>query len=168
MSKQERYEAAVKRAKVEFAALIADIGELDGPGAGVVAAYFEMDSDCRDPWLGNAVDRSDEIKQFFDWMVAIAAYFLRHGRPMPAILANWAADVLEGELSRPSVGANSTLARNIAMGNMVQLIRDRYDLAPTRNGASAERSACDAVGAALGLSYKTVEAAWLWWRAAVS
>jgi hypothetical protein len=168
MNKQERYEAAVEWTNVEFAALIAAIGELDGPGAGAVAAYFEMDPDCRDIWVGDAVDRADDIKQFFDWMRAIAAYFLRHGRPMPAILANWAADVLEGELSRPSVGANSTLARNIAMGNMVQLIRDRYDLAPTRNGASAERSACDAVGAALGLSYKTIEAVWYWWRGTVS
>ena len=57
MSKQERYEAAVKQAKVEFAALIANIGELDGPGAGVVAAYFEMDPDCRDPWLDSLVTR---------------------------------------------------------------------------------------------------------------
>ena len=164
MNKQEGYEAAVEYATKIDADLRAKFGEWDTNGAGAVMMYYLYDS-TQDEWIDGLVSCSRESKLFCEWLASIAAYMIQYRKPMPDSLAAWTAEALKGEIGCLGHGTKSMITRNMMLGSFVKEIRDRYQLAPTRNETAAKLSACDAVGAAVGLSYKTVEAAWAGERA---
>ena len=168
ISNQERYEAAVECAK-ELVLLASEVfGDWQSTATGAVAAYYEVIPEDRDGWLDYGIECSAETKLAWDSMLAVASYLMRNDDVMPRNLALWVADVLDGKRTRPKVAARSTWSRDIALAGIVDIIVENCDLHPTRNDGSEEHSACDAVGAAVNRSYKTVEAAWLQKRRFVS
>ncbi len=104
-------------------------------------------------------------KEAWDTLGLIAQTLLRDGKPLPQPLALWVADVLGEKRRRPSKGADGTGTRDAAIQFVVHHITTTIELTPTRDSraggqAGDGRSACDAVGLAWGLGYKTVERIW--------
>ena len=104
-------------------------------------------------------------KEAWDTLGLIAQTLLRDGKSLPQPLADWVADVLGNRRRRPSKGADRTGNRAAAIQFTVHHIATTIGLKPTRDSrsggrAGAGRSACDAVGLAWGLGYKTVERIW--------
>ena len=102
-------------------------------------------------------------REAWDALGIISKTLLRNGKPLPPPLANWLANMLAGERRRPSRGADRTGTRDANIACTVSYIANEYGLTPTRAGsghAGQGQSACDAVGVAWGLGYKTVEKIW--------
>ena len=123
-------------------------------------------------FLQGLISGSGETKLEWDSVSLIVQELLREGDPLPAELAEWVADVLEGKRSRPTTGGQTKSGRDRMIYLVVYHVADRFKLKPTRRWAQgwgqnvlpdccAEGgSACDVVGAAFGVKYKTAERAW--------
>ena len=108
---------------------------------------------------------SENEREAWDTLALIAQTLLRDGKPLLPPLAQWVADVLGEERSRPKRGAHGTGTRDAAIQLAVEHIATTFGLTPTRGGAAGGRagkgqSACDAVAQAWALGYKTVERIW--------
>ena len=126
---------------------------------------------CPDTFVSDLIPHSKHERWAFDSLSVMAQAILRYEyMPMPAELANWAADVLEGRIDRPPKGEKRLANRNLALADTVLFIKVLRDLKPTRSGAGPSEccaeggSACDVVGAAHDMPYKTIEGIWLEWR----
>ena len=123
-----------------------------------------------DTFVSDLIPHSKHERWAFDSLSVMAQAILRNGyMPMPEELADWAADVLEGRRKRPPKGEKRLAKRNLAIADTVLFIKGVFDLMPTRSGAGPSKccaaggSACDVVGAAYGMPYKTIEGIWLEW-----
>ena len=101
---------------------------------------------------------SENDRFWWDVLEAVAAYALRK-REVPDVLADWLADLLEGK-KPPNKGAHYYAGRDLMLATMVGTVLANVDVRPTRNKGSSARSACDAVGEVVGLSYESIEATW--------
>ena len=160
----DRYQKAVEAArehKEEYAHLESvPVSELEAryyleQGGIVLAAFVEMliDEKVRRP------------QQAWDTLIFIAEALLRESKRLPIRLARWVADVLAGKKKRPRKDDSGTIARDLLIQDAVGRLVAEFDLKPTRNSglklnAGGGQSACDAVGEARGLGYKTVERIW--------
>ena len=121
-----------------------------------------------DAWLEGAIDASKHDRTVWDGLLAIATYALRAyalgGRQVPVFLANFQADVNEG--SPGPTSRTNTKRRQELLAYMVDFVSVKAEIPPTRNEYSTrdkdahERSACDAVAAAVFFSYHRVLQAW--------
>ena len=117
---------------------------------------------------------SGKGKLEWDALSLIAQEHLNKGTALPPELAAWVVEVLAGRKPRPSTGAQSTSTRDRMIYLAVYYMAMRFDLTPTRNtskkigGKTSDYphccfeggSACDVVGEAAGVTYKTAEGAW--------
>ena len=115
--------------------------------------------------LKTLIKFSENEKEAWDTLALIAQTLLRDGKLLPPPLAQWVADVLGEERSRPKRGADGTGTRDAAIQLGVDHIATTFELTPTRASAAGGRagagqSACDAVAQAWALGYKTVERIW--------
>ena len=115
--------------------------------------------------LKTLIKFSENEKEAWDTLALIAQTLLRDGKLLPPPLAQWVADVLGEERSRPKRGADGTGTRDAAIQLAVEHIATTFGLTPTRAGTAGGRagegqSACDAVAQAWALGYKTVERIW--------
>ena len=123
--------------------------------------YFEYLRDKNfgaDALLDEWIPRSENHRFWWDVLEAVAAYALRK-REVPDVLADWLADKLEGKMP-PNKGAHYYAGRDFMLATMVGTVLANVDVRPTRNKGSSARSACDAVGEVVRLSYESIEAAW--------
>ena len=121
-----------------------------------------------DAWLEEAIDASKHDRTVRDGLLAAATYALRaHAqgvRQLPVPLANFLADVNEG--SPGPTSRTNTKRRQELLAYMVDYVSVKVGIPPTRNEYSKrenkthERSACDAVAAAVILSYARVLQGW--------
>ena len=157
----DRYQQAVEAAKALRKA--AQSWESCRPFEVAAAELMTQDSETLVYHLKELIQFSE--KEAWDTLGLIAQTLLRDGKPLPLPLADWVADVLGEKRRRPSKGADGTGTRDAAIQLAVHQITTTIGLTPTRNsraGGEARhgRSACDAVGLAWGLGYKTVERIW--------
>ena len=114
---------------------------------------------------------SEHERWAWDAVSAIAQSTLRHRKfdPLPRELARWITEILEGKRSPPKKGSKRQAKRNLMTVDAIHLSALRYELKPTRNRADLPKccaeggSACDVVGAAQNMGYKTVESIWSEW-----
>lgn len=101
----------------------------------------------------------------FDVMVSLAAAHLRAGEPMPADLATFAADVLDG--GRPPEGKHRRRSgwrpEPLALGFLTSMVANRYGIKPYSTSNADAITAARVVEKALvaekrARSYSTVEA----------
>ena len=121
-----------------------------------------------DAWLEEAIDASKHDRTVRDGLLAAATSALRaHAqgvRQLPVPLANLLADVIEGSPGPKS--RTNTKRRQELLAYMVHYVSVKLGIPPTRNEYSKrekethERSACDAVAAAVIFSYARVLQAW--------
>ena len=134
--------------------------------------YKILPPDGRSGFLQRLLVGSGETRLAWDSVSLIAQELLRAGEALPAELAEWVADVLEGKHPRPSKGALPTRGRDRQIYLAVAHVAERFDLKPTRRRKPIEGgelpiccaeggSACDVVGAAYGVGYKAAERAWV-------
>ena len=146
------------------------------PGGALLAAYEHEDSSIIGGFTGMAVTE----RWAWDAALAVAEAWLReearlpHDEILPGYvrgpLAAWTADVLIGKKKPPPRGATRLANRDICVAEAVYVLTLVFDLNPTRNIAKRDDSlpkscakggsACDVVGKAQGLNYKTAEKAW--------
>ena len=102
----------------------------------------------------------------WDALSLIAQEHLRAGTELPPEITTWIIDVLAGEKPRPTKGARDTSGRNRMIYGAVWFMPRRFDLPATRNATDGPKccakgaSACDVVGAAAAVTFKTAEQAW--------
>lgn len=131
--------------------------------------------DLRSDLITDLIYCAEEIPAAHDAMQHIATRLLRDGTPLPADVARWVADVLEGRRRRPArrgPDPDASVVRNIGIVSAIVHLTITHGMKPTRNiakgGAScsaAGGSACDVLGVALtqrgiNLSYRAVEKIW--------
>ena len=110
----------------------------------------------------------------WDAVAAMAESALR--RPWVTLtdeLAHWTADVVAGKLPRPKTGKKKFAQRDLIIAEAIYLLTVLRPMKPTRRLEQNRRriteccaeggSACDAVGVAMGMNYKTVERIWGEW-----
>ena len=168
MNKAQMYRTAVGEAKAVECRLRDTMGDYNDPRHFAVGLSQWAVVQRQDPdWLLNAINKSQESKFAWNMLKVAAANWLRE-RPLPKLLADWLADVLEGKRSKPVHDPRDTLGRDMVVTSLVLAITRDMGLAATRNDGSPPYSGCDAVGEAMNLSYKTVERVWLRYRDSVS
>ena len=149
------------------------------PGEAQLAAYDRPDDE--DSFVKGALIAQSGTKRWaWDATVAMAVEWLRGEARIPrketlpsiqhSYLANWTADVLAGKRKRPSKDGTRVANRNICIAEAVYVLTLVFDINPTRNNSKRRQrlpeccpeggSACDVVGEAQGLNYKTAEKAW--------
>ena len=122
----------------------------------------------RDDLIQTLLAASSRTKDAWDAVNLIAQGLIRQGKPLPAELAEWTADVLVDQLSRrgdekrprPARGGHPKGGRDLIVRIEVANLCDKYGLTPTRNKVSEPRSACDAVAVALDENYDVIESIW--------
>ena len=152
---------------VEGVKLIQRVSEFAGHDMAeyIVTDYARAAPADRPTRLRDALHFSKQDGGTWDAVNSIAQQYLRSGGPLPRELAEWITDRLEGKQGRPGKqGQRPTTLRDTVIASAVQALVKR-GFRPTRNRpsgrASAEGgSACDAVGVALDMGYKTVEGVW--------
>ena len=142
------------------------------PAKGWAYSYKILPPDSRGGFLQGLISGSGETKLAWDSVSLIVQGLLREGDALPAELAGWVADVLEGKRPRPSKGPQTKSGRDRMIYLAVYHVAERFELKPTRRRAQewgenvlpdccAEGgSACDVVGAAFEVNYKVAERAW--------
>lgn len=141
------------------------------PAQGWAYSYKILPPNGRGGFLRRLLVGSGETKLAWDSVSLIAQELLRAGETLPAELAGWVADVLEGKRPRPTMGPQTTSGRDRQIYLAVAHVAERFGLNPTRRrkqmlGAALPiccakgGSACDVVGAAFQINYKTTEKAW--------
>ena len=151
---------------VEVARLIQEGSEYRAPAmmTGYTVTWYRDDARTwqqRAEWQLWALHFSKEDRGTWDALDIIARWHLRSRVPMMPELGEWIADRLEEKRRRPNKrGPSPKTVRDKVIASTVQALVDRgFD--PTRNNASAARSACDAVAKALGyVEHKAVEKVW--------
>ena len=146
------------------------------PGGARLSAYEHEDSSIKSA----LILMSETERWAWDATVAMAIEWMREERYIPrretlpghvrCYLADWTADVLAGKRKPPRRGATRVANRDICVAEAVYVLTLLFDLNPTRNIAKRHDSlpkscaeggsACDVVGEAQGLNYKTAEKAW--------
>lgn len=107
--------------------------------------------------LGDQPDTND-----FDAMVVLAAKLHREGQRLPRELATFAADVLEGERSRPTrpgPDRHGGFIRNVALSFAVEAVAQKFGIARYAKGNTSNETAADAVSVASKYTVNTVTAA---------
>ena len=116
-----------------------------------------------------AIERSAKERMFWEAVATAACGLINQPNP-PNELTDWLLSVLKanisGERAGPPKGKPNKGGRNIAMSRMVLHLHRLSGLTITRNRSKGtandgESSCCDVVGAAMNLSYSTVENIWL-------
>ena len=103
------------------------------PAKGWAYNYKILPPDSRGGFLQGLIARSGETKLAWDSVSLIAQELLREGDPLPAELAEWVADVLEGKRPRPTTGGRRPRAAETRMIYLaVYHVAERFDLKPTR------------------------------------
>jgi hypothetical protein len=95
----------------------------------------------------------------FDGMIIVAAGFLRKGKRLPAELAKFAADVLEGKRTRPTKPGpdpDRDYLRNIKLNFVVEAVVQKFDIPRYAKGNPTNKTAVDAVSEATRYSVSTV------------
>jgi hypothetical protein len=95
----------------------------------------------------------------FDGMIIVAAGFLRKGKRLPAELAKFAADVLEGKRTRPTKPGpdpDRHYHRNIKLFFIVEAVAQKFDIPRYAKGNTTNKTAVDAVSEAAGCTVNTV------------
>ena len=135
---------------------------------GMARLYRRRDPNTRVAFIRDLVWCSEEIAFAWDSLNLIARDLLRDGEQLPTELAEWVADRLDTNRPRPSrrgQDPDAKVNRNRAVMVAVRHLT-RQGMTATRNKGGLNRacfeggSACDAVGVAANLSYKTVESIW--------
>lgn len=89
---------------------------------------------------------------------------LRRGIEIPAVLASWIADVVEGDrkppAARPGKSWSANWIRDLWICQEVARIVREDGLWATRSAASPPGSACDAVADQSGMTYEAVAMVW--------
>ena len=163
------FQGYVEFARLNFADYKRDLWK--EPAKGRAYSYRILPPDGRGDFLSGLIEGSGETKLEWDSVSLIAQELLREGEPLPAELAEYVADVLEGKRPRPNKGPMATSRRDATIFLAVDHVAQRFHLNPTRRRKPVERealphccaeggSACDVVGAAFGVGYKVAERAW--------
>lgn len=131
-------------------------------------ANFGLTSSILSDLISLEINRADNNAFSFDVLSALTAEYLETSRPMPEVLAQWAASMMRGEKKRPVRNgkyALGTLERNTYIWPVLEKLVKR-GMTATRNDASPPLSACDAVAEALKQlnkspsSYASVKRIW--------
>lgn len=128
----------------------------------VKAAAYHYDilpESGRGAFLRDWIDRSHTDQPAFDDVWFIAQTLLRRRERLPDELAEWLADVMAGELRRPSTGVRKYRERDRVITLAVHHLGIRFGL-NLKQSKSGERGAYDVVGEAFGLSPKMVDKIW--------
>ena len=116
----------------------------------------------REEFLDRLIAESAKSKLAWNAVRLIAERSLREGKPMPAALNQWIADLLSDQYMpkkdkrrpRPSKDGSPEANRDWVICGAIHHVGLRFDLPPTRNHAGPNKccakggSACDVVGAA--------------------
>ena len=127
------------------------------------------------PFLRKRIDESRTSRVAWDSLCEIARDMLQEGRPLPAPLALFVAEVLDDCKSqraartrpRPPKRTDPKAAQHM-MRLLIGHLTRNFDINPMRDNkgnrlpqcSAAGSSACDIVGAAAELNYKAAEAIW--------
>ena len=139
------------------------------PAEGLARLYKRSAPESRADFLREQLWCSNEIMASWDAVKLIAEDLLRDGEPLLPELAEWVANVLaDGEKSRPTQRGQDPDAKFNRNRSVMVAVRNLVSqgMTATRNKAGVNHacfeggSACDAVGLAVNLSYKTVESVW--------
>ena len=109
---------------------------------------------------------SSKDRAIYDALIIAGGDALRATNPVPAELAVWMADVLQGKIKPPPDKADKTKARDWIIARMVTELAKEFNLNPTRTDSRENgRSACDAVEKAYPrLGYQSIKKAYFKYR----
>ena len=138
------------------------------PAAVMARLYKRRAPETRADFLRDMFWCSDEITVAWDSLSLIAQEILRDGESLPAELAEWVADRLAGKKPRPTQRGQDSDAKSNRNRSVMVAVRYLVSqgMTATRNKTEVDHacfeggSACDAVGLAAKLGYKTVEKIW--------
>lgn len=167
---RDTYEKAVRFAQ-QFKTLAEERygGELGSIGAGFAHDFHEIDPSVEEHNLRVLIERPEKPKAAWDTLNHIAQHYLRNGNPMPPLLSEWVADVLNDQLlptkqrKRPRLAKHGDPkgTRNVAVQATVAALCSALDIDATRNRESEPGvSACDVVADVWGLKYTATEKIW--------
>ena len=168
--RRETFEGAVEIARD----IIRQQIELSGtsPSENFARFYQIRPAETRAAYLRDLLWCSEQIVVAWDSVNLIAVDLLQKGELLPTELGKWVADRLNGQRQRPTKrgrAPDADHARNRGIVDAVQWlvaqgmtatrngIRNRHKLT---NACFEGASACDAVGVAVCLGYKRIEAIW--------
>jgi hypothetical protein len=117
---------------------------------------LEVFSDDYD-WQPNLINAAKDFHSF-DGLKRYCAHLIRTEKQIPDQLKHWISDLLEDVLPRPKKprgGTTTGLENNFLLPRLVEKVAVKFQLERTRNDASDQLSACDAVHQAI---IKTSEA----------
>ena len=157
----ENYQKAVKAARV-FKKVGAEWQ--NRPLSCMAAPLLVDDLSTRPANLKVLIEHPEKPKEAWAGLNLIAQTLLRDGKPLPASLAQWVADVLNGKPG-PTTGADKMAIRDLIIQITVANLAATFQMSPTRTSTRGQSagdgcSVCDAVAGVWGLGYKTVERIW--------
>ena len=124
--------------------------------------------DIRSEYLKGLIAQSTTDKFAWEALKRIAAIHLRKRDPLPWVLCEWLADMLEGDRRQPRTGSNKAVEHMRIYLSVREVVETEGLLATRSIGpehcCAEGGSACDVVGAAFGTGYKNVEKIWGKWR----
>ena len=111
---------------------------------------LEVFSDDFD-WQSNLINAAKDFHSF-DGLKRYCAHLVRTEKQIPDQLKYWISDLLEDVLPRPKKprgGTTTGLENNFLLPRLVEKVAVKFQLERTRNDASDQLSACDAVHQAI-------------------
>ena len=113
--------------------------------------------------LRNWIPESETNIEYWTALHTVASEILRRREVFPHMLADWIADTLDGTRTKPRQKPGpkwyAMLSRDMWICYVVSILWS-IGLPPTRNNASRQESACDAVAYQINLSYEAVASVW--------
>ena len=128
----------------------------------------DLPRDGGDDFLSRLIDESVEDKSSWDALSLIAQELMRESEPLPHKLAKWAVDVLADQCAkrgdekrpRPGSGGDARAGRDWNIYFLIDRLRTKWNINPTRNETSDPVSGCDIVAKASSLPYGTIARVW--------
>jgi hypothetical protein len=102
-------------------------------------------------WQSNLINAAKDFHSF-DGLKRYCAHLVRTEKQIPDQLKYWISDLLEDVLPRPKKprgGTTTGLENNFLLPRLVEKVAVKFQLERTRNDASDQLSACDAVHQAI-------------------
>ena len=164
---RDKFQKAVEAARHAIRAVPQVVGGT--PEEVIARSYQTVAAEHRQAALHDLIRLSREHASAWDGVNLIAQDHLRNGAFLPSELAAWIASRIESNPTCPrptrkGQGPDAKFSRDLSIVLAVLWLTEAGLSPATRGGAGKASveggSVCDAVGVAVGLSYKRVERLW--------